>query len=128
VPVFEPRLSHTQPNAMTTRARSDHVFLTFFKFGDGSGSKIFELGLVGSIYCWVWFSHLWFGPGFWKINPKNPKFFPLDKNLSSDWVKKYPGQRRVGLLFTAGQTYAHVGSGQCPSLLKMYSNTKHFFT
>jgi len=33
------------------------------------------------------------------------------------WVKKYPGKRRVSLLFTAGQKHAWVGSGQGPSLI-----------
>jgi len=32
--------------------------------------------------------------------------------MSSGWVKKYPDQSRVGLLFTAGQKYVQVGSGQ----------------
>jgi len=48
----------------------------------------------------------------WKISPKTAKFFnilPLGlKKISSDWVKKYPGQRRVGLSFTTGQKYAQV--------------------
>jgi len=44
--------------------------------------------------------------------PNVPIFFPLgQKKIASDWVKKYPGQSRVGLLFTAGQKYARVGSG-----------------
>jgi len=30
-------------------------------------------------------------------------FFPSDQKNLFGWVKKYPGQRRVGLLFTAGQ-------------------------
>jgi len=33
------------------------------------------------------------------------------KKMSSGRVEKYPGQSRVGLLFTAGQKYARVGSG-----------------
>jgi len=51
-------------------------------------------------------SHLWFGStGFRK--------FPLDKSLwikkiSAGQVKKYPGQRWVGHLFTAGQKYGQV--------------------
>jgi len=40
------------------------------------------------------------------------QFFPLwVKKISSGWVKKYPGRRHVGLLFTAGQKYARVWSG-----------------
>jgi len=31
------------------------------------------------------------------------------KKISSRWVKKYPDQRRVSLLFTAGQKHAWVG-------------------
>jgi len=65
--------------------------------------------LVGSgqpSLVWVW---------IWKISPKNVKFFnffPLDpKNLFGS------GQRRVSLLFTAGQKYAQVRLGQGPSLM-----------
>jgi len=39
------------------------------------------------------------------------------KKISSGQVKKYHGQRWVGLLFTVGQKYARVGSGLGPSLL-----------
>jgi len=35
-------------------------------------------------------------------------FFPSDKKISSSQVKKYPAQRLVGLLFTAGQKQAWV--------------------
>jgi len=40
-----------------------------------------------------------------EISPKKPQFFyPTGpKKISWSWVKKYPGQRQVGLLFTAGQ-------------------------
>jgi len=44
-------------------------------------------------------------------------FFPSGKKIMLGQVKKYPGQRRVGLLFTAGQKYAQVRSGQGPSLV-----------
>jgi len=51
-----------------------------------------------AIYDWVW---------IWKISPKNVKFFKIflfrSKKISSGRVKKYPGKRGVGLLFTAGQ-------------------------
>jgi len=47
-----------------------------------------RVGLGQPFMVWVW---------VWKISPKNVKFFP------SGWVKKYTGQRRVGLLFTKGQ-------------------------
>jgi len=51
-------------------------------------------------------SHLWFiWVWIWKISPKNVKFFNFfpfgSKKISSGRVKKYPGQRQVGLLFTA---------------------------
>jgi len=39
----------------------------------------------------------------WKISPKTSNFSLCVKKISSGWVKKYLGQRRVGLLFTADQ-------------------------
>jgi len=39
-----------------------------------------------------------------------------EKKIAPGQVQKYPGQRRVGLLFTAGQKYDRVVSGQGPSL------------
>jgi len=43
----------------------------------------------------------------WKISPKNVKFFNFlpfgSKKIASGRVRKYPGQSRVSLLFTAGQ-------------------------
>jgi len=45
--------------------------------------------------------------------PPKPQFFPFRwKKISMGWVKKYPGQKRVGLFFTAGQKYARVGLGR----------------
>jgi len=59
-------------------------------------------------------SHLWFGFNWVrKISPKTSKIsiFSLGvKKVSSGQVKKYPGQRQVGLLFIAGQKKARVGS------------------
>jgi len=45
-------------------------------------------------------------------------------------VKKYPGQGRVGPLFTAGQKYPWVGLGQGPSLeyTKQYVNISQRFS
>jgi len=67
----------------------------------GPGQKF--LTLVGSIFVvrvsLGQVSHLWLGFGFGK--------FPL--KISSGQVKKYLGQRRVGLLYTASQKYARVG-------------------
>jgi len=72
---------------------------------DGSGSKFFDPSRV---------SHLWFGFEFGKFPIKFFNFFPFrSKKISSGRVRKYPGQRRVGILFTA----AWVGSGQGPSLV-----------
>jgi len=80
--------------------------------GDVFGSKI------GSIFLKLigWVSHFLFGFGFGKfpLKLKMSKFsiFSLRfKKISLGWVKKYPGQRQVGLLFTASQKYARVGSG-----------------
>jgi len=51
----------------------------------------------------------------WKISTKNHKFFnflPLgQKKIFSGWVKKFPGQRQVGLVFIADQKYGRLGSG-----------------
>jgi len=48
-----------------------------------------------------------------KISPKNHKFFKFfsfgSKKVSMGQVKKYPGQRRVGILFTAGQNILGLG-------------------
>jgi len=53
---------------------------------------------------------LWFG--FGKFLLKVPKIL-----IFTIWIKKYPGQRRVGLLFSVGLKYARVGSGQGPYLV-----------
>jgi len=57
--------------------------------------------------------------------------FLSDQKIASGQVKKYPGQRRVGLLFTAGQKYAWVGLGwvglgQGPSLGQSQSSLAIF--
>jgi len=65
---------------------------------DGSGSKIFDPGQV---------SNPLFEFEFGKYPKKTSNFsnfFPSDqKKISSGWVKKYPGQKQVNLLFIAGQ-------------------------
>jgi len=47
--------------------------------------------------------------------PLKSRFFQIFalqvKEISSGWVNKYLSQSRVGLLFTADQKYARVGSG-----------------
>jgi len=66
-----------------------------------------------------WAYHLWFGFGFGKFPLKITNFsiFSLRiKKFSLGRVKKY-GQRRVSLLFSPGQKYDLVGSGQALSLL-----------
>jgi len=78
----------------------------------GSG-QIFELGRVNFFLCAVGSgkpSLVW----VWKISPENAKFsifFPSGQKISCGQIKKYLGQRRVSLLFTASQKYAQVGSG-----------------
>jgi len=75
---------------------------------DGSGSIILDPGQPSMVWVWIW-----------KSSPKNIKFFNFfpfgSKKISSGQVKKYPGQGRVCLLFTAGQKYARVGSGPISS-------------
>jgi len=84
---------------------------------DGSGSNfIAQVGsaIFGSGLGLV--SHFWFGLGFGKFSPKNPKFFNFlhfgPKNLIGSGQKKYPGKSPVGLLFIVGQKHARVGSRQ----------------
>jgi len=98
---------------------------------DGPGSKIFDQGRVNFLWLglgqpfmvWVW---------IWKIPPKNVKFFnffPIgSKKISSGQVWKYPGWRQVSLLFTAGQNYSRVRSGQGPSLLWILTQLHFRFT
>jgi len=75
---------------------------------DGFGSKFLDQGWV-NFCCSGWFKSAI------QKSPKNHKifnFFPFgSKKISSGQVKKYPGQRRVSLLFTSGQKYARVRSG-----------------
>jgi len=54
-------------------------------------------------------------------------FFPSDQTnkITSGRVKKYSGQQRVGLLFTAGQKYALVELGQGPSLISKQKERWH---
>jgi len=69
---------------------------------DGSGSKIFDPGRIGSIFCGSGqVSHSWFGLEFGKFCLKTSNFG--SKKIASGQVGKFPGQSRVGLLFTAGQ-------------------------
>jgi len=79
--------------------------LTIVLSSDGSGSKFFDPGQIGSGQPFM----VW----GWKIFPKNVEFLNFSlrvKQISFGGVKKCLGQRQVGLLFTAGQKYAWVGS------------------
>jgi len=66
------------------------------------------LGLGQPFMVWVW---------IWEISPKNVKFFNFflfgSKKIFSGQVRKYPGQRRVGLLYcrskvSSGWVRAHL--------------------
>jgi len=69
---------------------------------DGYGSKFFDPARVGSAS---------FGLGL-DLEITNFSIFSLwVKKISSGWVKKFQSQRRVGLLFTAGQSRLKSGQG-----------------
>jgi len=73
------------------------------ELSDGSWSKFFTR--VGSGQPYLWF-------GFGKFPLKLPNFSIFSpRGQKSHRIKKHLGQRRVGILFTAGQKYARVGSG-----------------
>jgi len=74
----------------------------------GPGQNFLILGLG-----WVW-SATYESGNF----PPKTTIPSRSKKILSGRVKKYPGQGRVGPLFTVGQKYAWVGSGQGPSLLR----------
>jgi len=113
-PNWEPGLGLSAPKLQVPYSPSFLCHLCFpycISDSDGSRSKNFDASWVRSIFCslgqvglgqpfmvWVW---------IWKISPKNVKFFNFfpfgSKKISSGRVGKYPGQRGVGLLFTAGQ-------------------------
>jgi len=96
--------------------------LSLFTAPDSDGTWSKFLTRVGSCKFFVaWVSHLWFGFGLglekFPLKFQKLQFFSLQiKKISSGRVKKYLGQRQVGLLFTAGQKYARVGLGKGPSL------------
>jgi len=78
----------------------------------GPGQKLLTWVRSGQFFCGSsgvgsgWVIHLWFEFKFRKLPLKISNFsiFSLRvKKISSGQVKKYPGRRRVGLLFTAGQ-------------------------
>jgi len=86
-----------------------NTFLLFWQSDLVMGQGRVKVLLLGSgqpslVCVWVW-----------KFSPKNPNFFNFcptgQKNLMG-WVKKYPGQSWVSLLFTGDQKYARVGLGR----------------
>jgi len=87
----------------------------------GPGKKF--LIQVRSIFC----SSGWIRSAIYGLGLENSpfkcqifQFFSFRiKKISSDWVKKYPGQRWVGLLFSAG-VKSKLGSGQGPSLHSIF--------
>jgi len=60
-------------------------------------------------------SHLWFGFGYGKFPLKIPNFSIFCPSGKKSFFG--PGQRRVSPLFTLGQKYAPVCSGQGPSVI-----------
>jgi len=72
----------------------------------GSGHFFYCSGWAGQV------SHLWFGSEFGNKFPlKIPNF-----SIFSHCIKKCLGQRWVGPVFTEGQKYTRVGTGQGTSL------------
>jgi len=69
----------------------------------GPGQKFFVPGRVRSIFC----GSGQVGSAIYGLGLNSENFPQKMSNFSiffpSGWVKKYPGQRLVGLLFTAGQ-------------------------
>jgi len=101
---------------------ANFYILEYFLFiitSDESGSKIFDPGQVGSIFCGSGrVSHFWFRFEFGKFPLKTSNFSIFSlwvKKISSGCIREYPGQRWVSLLFTTGQS--KLGSGQGPSLI-----------
>jgi len=82
------------------------------KFSTRVGSNFFARVRLGRV------SNLWFGFGIGKFTLKYQifQFYALwvPKKIFLGWVKKYPGQRRVGLFFTSGR----VGSGPIYTCIK----------
>jgi len=104
---------------------SINLFLT--RSSAGSGSKYFDPGSIGSIFCCSGqVSHLWFGFEFGKFPLKmsNFQFFSLrvKKNLFG-LGQKVPGSKMGWPLIYCGSKVcsAGVGSGQVPSLIRSKS-------
>jgi len=61
-----------------------------------------------------------FGFGLGKFPLKIPDFSIFSNRIKKNLIRsgqKVPGSKWISLLFTAGQRYARVGSGQGPSLV-----------
>jgi len=112
---FGQKISHWV-RSKNTRVKSGLAPQKYDWVGASYGFRSKFLAWVGSIFLLGSgrVSHLWFWFRFGDKFPQkisNFSIFPLwVKKISSSHVKKYPGQRQVGLLFTTGQKYAWVGS------------------
>jgi len=61
---------------------------------DGVGSKFFDLGWIGLIFCCSgWVSHLWFGPEFRKFPLKIPNCTPSGRKTFFRFGQKVPGSK-----------------------------------
>jgi len=94
----------------------------------GSGSKFFDLGQVGSIFCglsqqsmvWIW---------VWKISTKNVKFFHFFPFVSkkSHCVGSKSSRAKGRPASYLLRVKSKLGSGQDPSLI-IWQHTCSFFT
>jgi len=93
---------------------SDWFWVNIFWFGSG----LFFTARLRS----GWVSHFWFGFGKFALKIPN---FPIFSLLG----QKVPGSKTVGLLFTACQNYAWVGSGPISNLYhKKFMNFPYFWS
>jgi len=96
-----------------------HLFLcNCVGFSDGSGSKIFDPGQVGSNFCCLGrVSHLWFGYGFGKfhlIMLNFSIFYPLGQN-KCHWVGSKSTRVRAGSASYLLRVKSIFGSGRVGS-------------
>lgn len=69
------------------------IFCFSLNLSDGSGSKFYNTGFIGSFFCCSgpgWIGSAISGSG--KFPPKNHKFF-LGQKISQGMVEKYPGKK-----------------------------------
>jgi len=98
------------------------------KTSDGSESKSFDPGWVGSIFCGSgWVRHLWFGFDFGKFPLKMSNFsiFPF-RSKKSLWVGSKYTRVKGRLASYLLQVKSKFGWGQGPSLLKTKFKSLHF--